>query len=317
VPPYVNPANGLPGTAPKKKSTFADVFGQGESKADTPFTNPVLPGTTTSAHFSPLSVPGYTPDYAGLLASDPTLSQFRTDLGAQSAADHAGLQSQINAAAVQFGAVPDLANAQKTLGFNLGDLLNPETAGLASGNQFSTQANINRQHGLNESAIKRALAARHGLQSGELGYQLGQENTNYGQAQYDATNQFLSYVNDRNSAYAQGQRQAQLALAQQREAAASRLAQTYQPTGATMADWIGFAEDGTPLYQGPDGTYYEHNGSGGSVSTSKRPFDPNTSPPPPSQNLGADYAPGNNDPVPGYPGAVTNANLAKYLFGGI
>lgn len=268
----IDPGSGLPKKTNSGGNQNQNPFIQGESKNDTPFTNAIIPGTTqsyptgsgpgTSNPYS-ITIPGFTPDYASLIANDPTYMQLQKDLAAQGVSDVATRNADINRALVGFGQVPDLTKAAQTLGISgLSDVVDPTTAKLASENQFSTAANLAQAHTKAIRAIRQNLAARHALQSGELGYQLGQEHQAFGQANNDATQKLLDYIGGVQAAFTTAQQQRQM----QMDAAAATAAQTeallHPPTGSQVAYWNGSG------YQGPDGRVYDVKGNPAAANTS-------------------------------------------------
>lgn len=215
-----------------------------------------LTGTTTT-------VPGYTPNYGQLIANDPTLKQIQADLAASGVADLGSRNAAINRYLVGFGAVPDVNAASKSLGIDLGQAVDPTTAALAQENPYSTEANLSKSHTDALRQIRQGLAARGGLRSGELGFQLGKENTAYGQAQSDATQKVLDLIAGVQAAYTDAQRQAQAQLNDAAMTTAGRVADLYPATGSQVAtyDAGASAAAGAHVYKGPDGRYYNQDGS--------------------------------------------------------
>lgn len=205
-----------------------------------------------------INTPGFIPDYKSLIANDANLLQTQKDLAAQGLTDLTGRNNAFNRAIVGFGAVPDFNQAQKTLGLNLGDVLGPDTAQLAQGNEFSTQANLGHAHIQAVQNIRKALASRGLLRSGETGYQLGEENRQYGQAQYDSTQKLLDYLAGAQQAYAEAEKQRTAQTTQAREAATTRQIGLNPATGSQEAklDAGLSAQAGEPIYVGANGKKY-------------------------------------------------------------
>jgi hypothetical protein len=236
------------------------------------------------------------PDFASLIANDPLFKQSQADMAAMNIQDEASRNAAINRAVIQFGATPDFGKAQQSLGLDLGAILNPETAGLASQNQFSTQAQLNKANTDGIRQIRRSLAARGGLQSGELGYQLNENQTRYGQAQNDATQKLLDYIGGVQSAYTSYQRQQEELQRQAALEAAQRaeLLYQYQPQGGG-----GQAAGGA-------------TGGGGAGGFSDLTF------PGPQQqdaNLGGGVFPGSSTIVDALTRAAANPNTPQVVFG--
>jgi hypothetical protein len=150
-------------------------------------------------------------DVKGLL--DSLLAPIRSDLAAQGQVDLAGRNAAVNRSLIQFGELPDFNQAQQALGLNLGEVIAPDTAQLAANNPYSATKQIAQHHTDVIQQIKRALAARGALQSGELGFQLNRENQAFGQQQYDARQKLLDMLGGIQQGYLAGQRAAQQALA--------------------------------------------------------------------------------------------------------
>lgn len=263
---YIDPRTGLP---TRQKPPSNATLG-GEPKNQPPFTNPVGRAPTTPSatvgqfdYQQTATIPGYTPDYASLIANDPTYLQLQKDLAAQGVSDAASRNASINRALVGFGEVPDLNAASQQLGITgLSGYVDPATAGLAAKNQYSTEANLARAHTDAIRSLRQNLAARHALQSGELGFQLQHENTAYGQAQNDATQKLLDYLGGVQSAFVQAERARQMQLMQAAADTANRVASEYPATGSQTATYDAglSAQYGYPVYRGPDGKLYTGNG---------------------------------------------------------
>jgi hypothetical protein len=262
--PGLDPITGLP----KKKTTQQDNQTQFGNNVFGPQTGPGAGINYLSGSVGPsvnfpgtASVPGFTPDYAALINADPLLGQTRADFAANGVTDAASRNAAINRALVQFGAIPDMAKAQDALGLNLGDLVDPNTRQLASQNQFSTQATLSDALQKQIRSIRQSLAARGGLRSGELGFQLGEANKQFGQAENDATQKLLDSLGGYQSAYVEGQRQAQAALRQAQQEAAARQAQLHPATGSQTAALAFVDANGNAVYQGGDGSLYNLDGT--------------------------------------------------------
>lgn len=154
---------------------------------------------------------------AGGPPSGPSMPTFNLDSDpgvlASLALEHQGL-SQLDAglkaarerAIISFGD-PSLA---EEAGFGL----DPQAGAFARQNYLSgnaTSARNDRQHQLARRAIINKLVSHGLLQSGELGYQEGQENVDYGNQSYDARQKVLDFLsqlfgdyNDRRTQLQQG-----------------------------------------------------------------------------------------------------------------
>lgn len=133
--------------------------------------------------------------------------------------------AQARRALIQYGGVPQGLSGLKQLkgAFDSG------TSSLAQANTksgISLLARINEAHDDRNRYIKNRLAARGILQSGETGFQLGREQTNYARAQADSSGKLLDYLAGINAGIAQYlQWQAQM------EALQKALANLYAPQG--------------------------------------------------------------------------------------
>jgi len=83
-----------------------------------------------------------------------------------------------------------------TLARTLGDTVDPNTAGAAQANQYSTLAGLRHQNELGVRNIGNTLAGHGLLRSGDYGYRQGEQARAFGQAQYDATKALLAQLND-------------------------------------------------------------------------------------------------------------------------
>jgi len=125
---------------------------------------------------------GYTPDYAGLIKSDPgyLAGQFATQAAQATAA--AQRKAALQQAIVRYGGgLP--ANFKDQYGD-----IDQATLDAAKGNQQSTLANLSTNYAQSEQQFLRQLAARGALQSGDLNYGEDQLQRGYAQQQYDAAN---------------------------------------------------------------------------------------------------------------------------------
>jgi hypothetical protein len=237
----------------------------------------------------------YTPDWAKLISSDPGLLDAQNALLAGSAGDLASRNALIQRALVNFGSVPDLATLAKQLGLSQEDL-----SGLAGSDvqrlaQENTDAGLSTQARLaqaNQDAIRQLtnqLNARGLLNSGESAYELDRQDTGYRQAQSDATQKLLDYLNQYQQGYASAQAQRAQALASAYGSAADRQFASNQGSAGTAATWAFTDANGAHVYRGPDGTLYNadgsvYNGPGGAppTSTSLAPPVAPTTPKPPT-----------------------------------
>lgn len=215
-------------------------------------------GATAYSGPGDLTVPGFTPDYNALIQGDPLFKQLREDLKAQTGGDLASRNAALNRLFTGFGALPDINAAGQSLGINdLGQAIDPATAQLAAENQFSTQANLGRAHTDAIRQIRQGLAARHALQSGELGHQLGRENTAYGNAQSQASQALLDSIAQLQGQFTAGQRANQQQLSAGAQSAADRQIGLNPATGSQKAVY----DPSTGKYKGANGEWYNPDGT--------------------------------------------------------
>ena len=193
----------------------------------------------------------------------------------------------------QYGEVPDLAQAAKALGLSSTDLtgiLGPDIAKLAQENTAagtSTVARLGADNTKAIGAIKNALAARGVFNSGETGYQLGQQQQAYMNAGYDALQKLFGGMDTAQQGYLTAEQQRLEAIAQVISDAANRAAGEYPPSPgspavpATTATWVGADTAGNPVYQdsggnlyNPDGSSYSGPANAGAIGLGTGPYRP-------------------------------------------
>lgn len=197
--------------------------------------------------------PGFTPNYTSLIQNDPSYLSYKNsstlDVNQAAARRKAALQ----ALAIRYGGLGG--------GFKdaYGDIDTP-TLDLAKGNQFSDTARISRNYEQGVEAFKRALAARRGLQSGELGYGIGQADYARGASEYDIGQEFANAAQQTINDYLgveSGARMGEAGAIRDSEANvyANPLNRPTEGTEARLVpDWQ--AKYGQPVWQGPDGKLY-------------------------------------------------------------
>lgn len=157
--------------------------------------------------------------------------QAQADISANGVADRSQLTAARQRAIAQFGFVPDFnGQDQQLLGPDFQSDLTPEVRGLAQQNTaagLSTEARLNQAHTQQRQALINALAATGRLHSGEAGYQLGLDQQQFSQGQYDANQKLLDALSGYAGGYAQNQRQLEYQRQAAAEAAAQRQLQLY------------------------------------------------------------------------------------------
>ena len=153
--------------------------------------------------------------YAGLL--DSYMAQTRADNAAQSVADKAARDAAIQRFLVSYGEVPDFASlgvsdAAKSvlggLGGNIRDLAAKNTA-----EGTSVKARLDQKNAIAQRQIPASLAGRGLLRSGQTGYDLGQQQMQNKQANFDVLNEMLGNIEGTVSSFAQAEAARARALA--------------------------------------------------------------------------------------------------------
>ena len=212
-------------------------------------------------------VGAYTPDWKSLIEGDAGLIDAKNALLAGSAGDLASRNALIQRALVNFGSVPDLASLAQRLGLSESDLQGLAGADVQKLAQENTAAGLSTQARLkqaNDDAIRQItneLNKRGLLNSGEAGYQLDRQNLGYRQAQSDATNRLLDYLNQYQQGYAAAQAAKAQQLASAYSDAANRQYSTNQGSAGFTATFDHTDANGAAVYRGPDGSLYNADGS--------------------------------------------------------
>lgn len=203
---------------------------------------PGLPGS--------IRLPGYDPDYAAILAADPTLLSAGGDLLEAEGALGDARRSAIRRAIIAAGLAPQQALAD----------IDEATRQAALANRFSTMAELERSRGRSQADLGAGLGARgltfSGAQQG--GSERIQEGFERGTQQL--TTSLLDAIAGYESDYTKNLAQVRLQYNQLKEQAALRVLQDprYQPIGETDA----VLDPASGLYMTPDGRWYKRNPDG-------------------------------------------------------
>jgi hypothetical protein len=258
LPPNQQP--GVLGVGPGNNIVHATDFSNPGAPTLGPGGAPNVPTTITGAG-------AYTPDWAGLISGDAGLLDAKNALAAGGVSDLAGRNAAIENAYIQFGSNIDFATLAKQLGMSEADVQNalgPDAQRLAQNNTdagLSTQARLGQANTNAINAIRANLNRRGLLNSGETGYELDQQNLGYRQAQSDATQKLLGYLQQYQQGYLSAQQQRDQSLASAYSDAANRQYANNQGSAGTTARF-GFTDAaGNHVYVGPDGTLYGQDGS--------------------------------------------------------
>ena len=216
-----------------------------------------VPGGGLARAFRGPKIANYQPDYQAIINQDPAFSAFKNSISAQGIADAAQRSQATNQALIQFGDVPNFAAEAGQLGLSAAALkmlqadINPATAGLAAHNQFSTEAEMQRQEEQAMRALRNNLAARGGLSSGEDAYQTGNQEHAYEGAQQKALLQLLGAITGYQQNFTNSQQGEQGQLDQ--------AIQQAEATDAGLPQYQGFAlhyNARSGRYVGPSGEQY-------------------------------------------------------------
>jgi hypothetical protein len=184
---------------------------------------------------------------------------------------------------------------------DLQSALGPDVQKLTDENTASGLSTTARLDKANTDSIRQAinaLNARGMLNTGETAHQLDNLNLGYRQAQSDAYTKLLGALQGYQGNYADAQQKNALQLAQAYSDAAGRQYTQNQGTSGSKAIFDHVDSAGHAVYRGPDGNFYNADGSAWTAPQGAPPPDSSSSPMP----TGA---------VSGPPDA-----LARYLNGG-
>ena len=185
----------------------------------------------------PIRTPGFLPDYASLINTDPVFSQLRSDLAALGVSDAASRAASTQRAIAQFGLVPDLNGLQGLNASMLNEDITPEARALAQRNSEAGLSITARQERQFQNALRQmrnALAARGALRSGEAGFQAQELQRDYDAARFDTTQQLVDFIAGLQAGFADRERQRQMQQSQGAESAMSRQMQLNPATGETI-----------------------------------------------------------------------------------
>jgi hypothetical protein len=182
---------------------------------------------------------------------------FKQAASAQGIKSAAQRRAATNQDLIQFGSIPDFTQAAQTLGMSpealkmLQEDIDPATAGLAAGNQFSTEHEMKQQEDQAMRSLRNNLAARGGLSSGEDAYQSGNQQHNYEGAQQNALVSLLSHITGLQQNYTTQQQNQQGQL--------NQALQQAETTNAGLPQYQGFSlryNARSGKYVGPSGEKY-------------------------------------------------------------
>lgn len=201
-------------------------------------------------------------------------------LGANTAQNQDQLNAELANAYETFGNNIDLSKLAQSLGMTQADLQNvlgPDVQKIAQENTdagLSTQARLQQQNDQAKRTMMADLNKRGLLHSGETGYEADQLNTSYRQAQSDAYQKFLGYLQQYQQGYLSAQNANAGKLADAISSAATRQAGLNQGSAGVSAQLDHIDANGRAVYKGADGNFYNADGTPYSAPV------PNTTPPP-------------------------------------
>lgn len=198
------------------------------------------------------------------------------------------LDAELANAYESFGKNIDLASLAQSLGMTQSDLQNalgPDVQKLAQENTdagLSTQARLDQANQKATQQIIANLNKRGLLHSGEAGYELNQQNLGYRQAQSDAYQKFLGYLQQYQQGYLAAQQANAQKLADAYNAAGDRQYNNNQSTPGVPAIWAYTDANGNQVYKDASGNFFNADGSAYSGPGAPTPPPP---PPPPTTSL--------------------------------
>lgn len=229
--------------------------------------NPGAPGAPAGVAGSISGAGAYTPDWAALISGDAGFKDAAAALAAGGANTLAGRNTAITNAFETFGKPIDLAALASQLGMSQADLQNaltPDVQKLAQENTDAGLSTTSRLDQANQKATRDIVAnlnKRGILHSGEAAYQLDQQNLGYRQAQADAYQKFLGYLQQYQQGYLAAQQKNSSDLAGAYSSAADRQYNLNHSSPGVTAAFDHVDANGNPVYKGPDGVLYNGDGS--------------------------------------------------------
>lgn len=217
---------------------------------------------------------GWTPNYKNQILSNPAYLSWKNSANLDVAQAASARKAALRALAMQYGGLA--GGFQDTYGD-----LDAATLDIAKNNQFSDIARLNRNYTEGVTNVKRSLAARGGLQSGELGYGLDKQNLAKASGEYDMAQQFgntaQSVINNYLATESASRRAEQDALlAAEANVYANPANRPSEGTSASLdPNWQSYSD--VPIYIGPDSRKYKLDANGNPVEWTAP-----GAPPPPS-----------------------------------
>lgn len=206
-----------------------DTYGQGPGFA---YTAPPGGGAPTTIEHEGVGGSWQHPDYGALLAGDPSFGQSRAEIAASRGTAGRSLSDAIKQAVTRFGLAPTNWNP-KTAG--LANPIDEATLTAARENPLSQIRQMQETRSRSREDLASALAGRGltggvGLESGAVNAGEQRIQSDYEKAEGMGTQNLLDALSGYEGAYGESMNALAREERDAREAAASRIANTYQPT---------------------------------------------------------------------------------------
>lgn len=232
--------------------------------------------TTTS-----LSVGAYTPDYGGILASDPTMTAAQNNYTTGQSQDYAALMGGIQRALIQAGGLgnmdfskfgmTDPKTGKSFLDEAMADGSVSNLAGQNDAAGTSTFGQLKQAHDQNLKNLMAAMAARGLGGSGQQNLELTNEGQQYASSTDKAANDLYNALSGMQSGYASNEqnRQQSLVNTQTQQLANIEANPLYAPVAGTAAKYVPgkVVDGGGYVYQDANGNYWVSQNADGSSAT--------------------------------------------------
>lgn len=228
----------------------------GPVAAAAPAGGTIAPGDPLASPTAPAPVHAVR-NLQSLIENDPLYKQTAADVAASRIASRAQLSAARQRALTMYGETPDLSGANQALVGDIASDINGTVQQLAQQNTaagLSTVGRLGQAYHDNVKALQDSLAARGILSSGETGYQLGRQNTQYQQSKYDALQQLLDLLANYQGSFLSNEGQLRQLLSGAAQGAAGRIPLDEASAGSTDAAQAAAAAPAAPppASYGPD-----------------------------------------------------------------
>lgn len=240
-----SPADVQASLAANPGATFGPSPGVDYSQAG----SAVQTSSSPFAGFAPsITIPGYDPDYASLMAGDPNVVAASGDLAAYQGQLNDARRAAIRRAVIAAGLAPGSALAD----------VDEATRTAAAQNPFSSNAELSRQRERSRGDLGALLASRGMIQSGATQGGESRIQEGYERSSTQLVQQLLDQLAGYEGDFTERLNQVKLEYNRLKEAAALRIQQDprYQPIGENDA----ILDPDTGFYMTPDGRWYDSTG---------------------------------------------------------